>query len=172
VKRGLSPTLHKRFRRTEKFISRVARLNRPYKLGGGRRWDPPRTVLSEEGGDCSWWAMELAAKLGIKLKNPAGSTLSLAEEGSEGIGDLFTLFIKNPPGEVDNEHVIVRMRRRPLRSKVLTAVRDALVGSHRWTECGGNDNPKPLGGPTWFRPTVSRVAEFPIRRHFPELEAL
>jgi hypothetical protein len=159
----LSPTLHRRFKRTEKFISAVKRMKLYYKLGGGRRWSPERTVLTKEGGDCSWWALEILAKLGIQVNVKAGNTVSLAEEGTEGVGELLTLFIKNPPGEVDNEHVIIRMRRRRT---------FGILPRHRWTECGGSDNPEPRGGPTWFRPTAARIAEFPIRRHFPEFEAL
>lgn len=162
----LSPAIKKKLRRGEKFVSRLAHMGLPYKWGGGRRWNPTRTVISPEGGDCSWGAMECLAHMGVRLANPAGSTWSLAEEGREGVGENFTLFIKNTVGD---EHVIMRWRRRH------TLL--GLLPKHRWAETGGTDNPKPKGGMSWFVPgrgmglsVKQRVEEFPIRRHFPELE--
>jgi hypothetical protein len=162
----LSPGVKKRLRRGEKFISHVAAMNLFYKWGGGRRWNPTRTILSPEGGDCSWGALEVLKAMGVGVSDRAGSTWSLAEEGAEGKGENFTLFIKNPVGD---EHVIMRLRRRHTLG--------GLLPKHRWAEVGGSDNPKSKGGMAWFIPGKSmgmtvkqRVAEFPIHRHFPELE--
>lgn len=156
---SLPPAVKRRIRRAEKEITRLQRLHLPYKLGGGRWWSGKRSGTTANGpGDCSWLAMHICDVLGVKLKNPAGNTVSLAEEGQEGTSDLFTLFIKNPPGNVEDEHVILRFRRR--------RTFGGLLPRYRWAECGGSDNPTPGGGPTWFRPTPERIAQFPIHRHF------
>jgi hypothetical protein len=105
--------------------------------------------------------------MGIKLRNDAGSTWSLAEEGEAGVGEFFTLFIKNAPGD---EHVICRLRQRP---------RPWHFGKtkFRWVECGGTDNPSSGGGPSFFTPgkgmgmaPEERIKEFNIHRRFAELE--
>lgn len=147
----------KRIRRIEKAISTAARRGLIYSYGGGRgsthMTNPPS---SGSWTDCSGLAMWLCQVGDIRLKNYVGSTWSLAEEGEAGTSPNFTLFIKNNPGD---EHVIIRLRRRG-------ALRRRLLGDFRWAECGGSDNPKSGGGPSWFRPSDSRIAEFPIHRHF------
>jgi hypothetical protein len=117
--------------------------------------------------DCSGFATYLLDVAGVKLKNEAGSTWSLAEEGEKGVGAYFTLFIKNNPGD---EHVIVRLRKRP---------RPWHFGKtrYRWVECGGTDNGTAGGGPAYFTPghgmgltPEQRIREFDIHVRFPELE--
>ena len=164
-KNQLSPRLRRLIRRGEREITRLKRLRLPYKLGGGRWWNGLRSGTTANGpGDCSWLAMHICDVLGIHLKDPAGNTVSLAQEGEEGTSPYFTLFIKNPPGEVENEHIILRFRRR---RRLF-----GLLPKFKWAECGGSDNPTASGGPAWFRPTEERMAEFPIQRHFPELDRL
>lgn len=130
---------------------------------GGRSMLPP-TARGQAWTDCSGLAQYLLAVGGVKLKNPVGSTFSLAEEGAAGKGELLTLFIKNVPAS--DAHVIIRLRKRP---------RPWHFGKtrYRWAECGGSDNPRPGGGPTWFTPGATqgrrpedRIAEFPIHRNF------
>lgn len=150
----------KRIRRIEKGISTVARRHLIYSYGGGRgsshMENPP---ASGSWTDCSGLAQWCCQIGDIRLKNYVGSTWSLAVEGETGTSPYFTLFIKNNPGD---EHVIIRLRRRG-------RVRRALFGEHRWAECGGSDNPQAGGGPSWFRPSDARIAEFPIHRFFSEL---
>lgn len=151
----------KRIRRMEKAVSRFKAMRLLYNYGGGRvggRMLAPQRK-GEAWSDCSGLSQLLLAVGGVPLREPAGSTWSLAEEGRAGEGKNFTLFIKNAPGD---EHVINRHRRR------LHWVPG--LPKYRWSECGGSDNPQAGGGPAWFRPSEARIAEFPIRRHFPELE--
>lgn len=150
---------HKRIRRVEKAITRLSRMGLIYKLGGART----ATGIAEPVGrglpwtDCSGFAQYLCAIAGIQLRNPAGWTGTLVHEGQGGDSPIFTLLLKEP--EQTEGHVIVRLRKRP-RWWHLGAPK------FRWAECGGFDNPKPGDGPTWFRPTESRIAEFPYHRHF------
>jgi hypothetical protein len=164
----MSKNTHKRIRRVEKAISRLQRMHLVYVWGGARGGSAmiPPTSTGQGWSDCSGFAQYVLAVAGIDLKNPVGSTWSLAEEGEAGKNDVLTLFIKNPPGD---EHVIVRLRKRP---------RPWHRGQtkYRWAECGGTDNPQAGGGPGWFTPgrgmgmtPERRVAEFPIHRKFPEL---
>jgi hypothetical protein len=154
----MSKLQRKKIRRIEKAISRLAKMRLIYKYGGGRG---STHMLNPAGpglgwSDCSGLAQYLCEVGDIHLKNFVGSTWSLAEEGEAGKSDLFTLFIKNNPGD---EHVIIRVRKRP---------RPWHRGEtrYRWAECGGTDNPTSGGGPTWFRPTPDRIKEFPIHRKF------
>lgn len=152
----------RRIRRVEKAVSRASRMNLIYRLGGGRAGGGtffPRTS-GEAWGDCSAWACLLCAIAGLKLDNPDGWTGTLQDEGKAGKSEYLTLFIKEPMN-VDG-HVIIRLRKRPRPWHFGIPV-------YRWTECGGRDNPKSGGGPTWFRPTKSRIEEFPIQRHFEAL---
>lgn len=153
---------HARIRRIEKAISRASALNTLYSYGGGRGGtymsDPPGAGRSWT--DCSGFAQWLCQVGDVRLKNYVGSTWSLAEEGESGTSPYFTFFIKNNPAGHD-EHIIVRLRRRSRAGR-------KLFGEFRWAQCGGRDNPKSGGGPSWFRPTASRIAEFPIHRKFKE----
>jgi len=146
-----------RIRRIEKAITLVARRKLIYSYGGGRgathMYDPP---ASGSWTDCSGFAQWLCQVGDIRLSNYVGSTWSLADEGTAGTSPYFTMFIKNTPGD---EHVIVRLRRR-------TRLGRKVLGEFRWAQCGGRDNPNPGGGPSWFRPTNARIAEFPIHRKF------
>lgn len=158
-----------RVRRMEEMAKHLSTLGLYYSYGGGREdgriVDP---VKGKPWTDCSGGATYLLDIGGVKLRNGAGSTWSLAQEGSEGVGANFTLFIKNDPGD---EHVICRFRLRP-------KPWHSGEPRHRWWEVGGTDNRHPQGGPSFFTPgagmgltIAQRVAEFPIHRHFPELEA-
>lgn len=158
-----------RIRRVEKAAKRLSRLSLIYSYGGGRVGGHiVEPVRGTRWTDCSGFATYLLDVAGVKLKNDAGSTWSLAEEGQRGVGNFLTLFIKNHPGD---EHVIVRLRKRP---------RPWHFGKtkYRWVQCGGTDNPSAGGGPAFFTPgrgmgltPEQRVKEFDIHRHFPELEA-
>jgi hypothetical protein len=159
-------TKDRKMRRVEKAVSRLARLNLIYKLGGARVYSPQRMLEPTGSGvgwsDCSGFACYLLAVAGIKLQNPAGWTGTLVEEGSQGTSPNLTLFIKDP---LDTEgHVIIRLRHHPRWRRAL-----GMAAKFRWAECGGRDNPRSGGGPTWFRPTAERVAEFPYHRHFEAL---
>lgn len=116
---------------------------------------PPQ---SGSWSDCSGFAQWLCEVGDIRLDNYVGSTWSLATEGEKGTSPYFTLFIKNNPGD---EHVIVRLRRRRRLG--------GLLPEFRWAQCGGRDNPQAGGGPSWFRPTEARIAEFDTHRRFKEL---
>lgn len=160
----------KRIRRGETLTKRLQALGLIYSYGGGRVGG--HIVKPERGTkwtDCSGFATYLLDAMGIKLKNDAGSTWSLAEEGKAGKGKNLTLFIKNGTA-LGDEHVIVRLRKRP---------RPWHFGKtkYRWVECGGSDNPTSGGGPAFFTPgkgmgltPEERQKEFPIHRHFAELE--
>jgi hypothetical protein len=157
----MTPLQKKRIRRIEKAISTVSRRGLIYSYGGGRAGSHMSTPPSSGSWtDCSGFAMWLCQVGDIRLKNYVGSTWSLAEEGEKGESPYFTLFIKNNANH--DEHVIIRLRRRG-------RLQRAILGEFRWAECGGSDNPKSGGGPTWFRPTESRIKQFYIHRKFPEL---
>lgn len=148
-------------RRIETAITSLMRMGLVYNLGGARfngRITAPQHN-GEAWTDCSGCGLYVKQVANIPSANGAGNTVSMAEEGKEGYSDYLTFFIKNPPGEVDNEHVIIRLRKRP-------RPWHRGVPKYRWAECGGSDNPKSGGGPTWFKPTAERIAEFPIRRCF------
>jgi hypothetical protein len=149
-------------RRVEKAISRLGRMRLIYKWGGARVGNHIAEPVAAglPWTDCSGFGLYLAAVADLHPENPVGSTFSMATEGREGTSDYFTWFIKNEPAS--DAHVIVRLRKRP---------RPWHRGQprYRWAECGGSDNPSAGGGPHWFQPSAARIAEFPIRRHFPEL---
>lgn len=159
-----------RIRRGETLTKRLQGMNLIYSYGGGRVGGHITTPQAgQKWTDCSGFATYLLDAMGVKLKNDAGSTWSLAEEGVAGVGEFCTLFIKNASAPGD-EHVIVRLRKRP---------RPWHLGKtkYRWVECGGSDNPTPGGGPAFFTPgrgmgltPEQRIKEFPIHRKFPELE--
>jgi len=149
----------------EKAASRLQRMRLIYLWGGARHGGAmiPPSSAGQGWSDCSGLAQYLCAVAGINLKSPTGSTWSLAGEGQKGTSTVFTLFIKNPPGD---EHVICRMRKRP---------RPWHFGKtkYRWVQCGGSDNPSSGGGPSWFTPgrgmglsPEQRIKEFPIHRNF------
>lgn len=105
-----------RLRRGETLTKRLMRMNLIYSYGGGRVGGHITTpVAGQKWTDCSGFATYLLDAMGIKLRNDAGSTWSLAEEGEAGVGEFFTLFIKNGTA-LGDEHVICRMRKRPRRS--------------------------------------------------------
>lgn len=152
----------KRVRRAEKTVSKLAGMNLIYKLGGARGGSKHNAIENPTASgvpwtDCSGFALYLMSVMGIKADDPAGWTGTLVGEGTAGESDYFTLYIKEP-FNVEG-HVIVRLRKRP---------RPWHRGQtkYRWAECGGRDNPKSGGGPTWFKPTLSRIAEFPEHRRF------
>lgn len=164
----MSRSAHKRIRRVEKAVSNLQRMHLIYSYGGGRGSNGmiPPTRAGQGWSDCSGLAQYLCAVGDVHLKNPVGSTWSLAEEGDKGVSDNFTLFIKNNPGD---EHVIVRLRKRP-------RLWHFGKTKYRWAECGGTDNPSAGGGPSWFTPgkrmgmaPEQRIKEFPIHRKFREL---
>lgn len=161
------PDKAKRILRTgEQVVTRLSKMNLPYSYGGGRLGG--HVVEPVDGKlwtDCSGCASYVLEKMGIKLENYAGSTWSLAEEGHAGESKVLTLYIKNNPVGHD-EHIIVRGRKRP-RPWHLGLPR------YRYWECGGSDNPKSSGGPSWFIPGIkmglrwkSRVNQFYIHRNF------
>jgi hypothetical protein len=145
-----------RLRRGERMIGHLEQMDLFYLLGGARGAghitapSGPRTGWT----DCSGFQCFDLATMGVQLRNPTGWTGTLVEEGHEGASPYFTLFLKEP--EQTEGHVIARRRHKPK------------VGADewRWGECGGNDNPHPGGGPTWFHPTPERIAEFPYQRRF------
>jgi hypothetical protein len=162
----MSSAKAKRIRRVEKAVGRLSRLSLIYKLGGARDYNPEHILEPSGAGvgwsDCSGFAAYLCAVAGLRLKHPAGWTGTLVEEGKQGTSPYLTLYIKDP---YDTEgHVIVRLRHHPRWRRAL-----GMAAKWRWAECGGRDNPKSGGGPTWFRPTDERVAEFPYQRHFEAL---
>ncbi|MBS1893658.1 MAG: hypothetical protein JST59_20350 [Actinobacteria bacterium] len=147
-------------RKVEKGAKLVSARKLDYAFGGGR--GATRMMSPPEAGpwtDCSGYASWLCQISGIPLKNYVGSTWSLAEEGHEGESIWFTMFIKNNAG--DDQHIILRLRRRLLDPKRLR------YGRYRWVECGGSDNPVLGSGPAWFHPTPERIAQFYTHRHFP-----
>jgi len=151
----------KRIRRVEQAVSNLSKRGFIYAPGGSRGGsdhngiqNPPSDGLPWT--DCSGYALYLMSIAGIKATHPAGWTGTLVTEGEEGESEYFTLYLKEP--EQTEGHVIVRLRKRP---------RWWHRGPrYRWTECGGRDNPKSGDGPTWLRPTRSRVSEFPYHRRF------
>jgi hypothetical protein len=164
-KRGLYSNRQKRkiIRRIEKGAKEVSRRNLDYGWGGARDFVRNRMIDPPAAGkwtDCSGYAQWLCQKAGLPLKNFVGSTWSLAEEGVAGESPWFTMFIKNNGGM--DQHIILRLRRK-------WSVTRKVFGEFRWVECGGSDNPDLSGGPAFFHPTPSRVAQFYIHRRFPQL---
>lgn len=156
----------RKIRRGEKAITHLQKLNLIYLLGGART---SNGIVGPRGRgvawtDCSGFVGFILRVIGVKLKSLSPLwTGTLKDEGEPGEGNVLTLYIKEP---LNTEgHVIMRLRHHPRWRKAL-----GLAAKWRWAECGGMDNPHPGGGPTWFKPTDARIAEFPIRRHFPELE--
>lgn len=155
----------RRVRAGEKLVTKLAHMDLPYSYGGGRSngrvVDP---VDGEPWTDCSGCATYVAINgYGLRLKNKAGSTWSLAYEGHPGESRYLTFYIKNTPGD---EHIICRARKRP---KPWHLGRPR----YRYWQCGGSDNPKANGGPSWFIPGLkmgfawkSRVEQFYIHRNF------
>ena len=139
-------------RAAEHEITRLASLDLHYGWGGGRNCgNVPCTDYNhgDIAGDCSWLAAVACDKLGRIVAWP-GNTYTLAIEGHEGHGRMFTMHIKNFADPAQS-HVILEFKHHK---------------HTRWAECGGFDNPSAFGGPSWFRPSEERVSEFPIKRHF------
>ena len=138
-----------------------------YKLGGAR--GGPENGIANPAGpglgwtDCSGFAYYLLGIANVPVAQPGGWTGTLKSEGVEGTSPYLTLFLKEPD-KIDG-HVIVRLRHHPDWRRRL-----GMAAKFRWVECGGRDNPQAGGGPTYFRPTQARIAEFPIQRHFPDLD--
>jgi hypothetical protein len=149
-----------RIRRVEQSISRLERLDLIYLLGGARgsRAITPPAGAGVEWTDCSGFVLFELAVAGIQTRFPTGWTGTLAQEGSEGLSEYLTVFLKEP--EQTEGHTILRLRHHPGWPHREGAA------EWRWAECGGRDNPHAGDGPTWFKPTDERIAEFPIRRHF------
>lgn len=153
----------KHLRRAEKAITNLSRMNLVYSLGGARAGAKEHNGVNSPSGnglpwtDCSGFALYIMSIVGIKAHNPGGWTGTLVEEGYEGESQYFTLYLKEP--QQTEGHVIVRLRKRPKWWHLGKP-------KYRWAECGGRDNPTAGDGPTWFRPTKSRIAEFPYHRHF------
>lgn len=127
---------------------RLTALHLGYTWGGGHVTPAP----SNGPYDCSSYASHLCQVAVPKVKT--GTTFSLASaagaKGSglaKGPGEHVTLFIKNAPA--GDAHVIVRI---------------VYKGKAYWTETGGRDNTG-RGGPCFFKPTQSRINEFPIHVH-------
>lgn len=157
----------KRIRRVEKAITRLARMNLIYKLGGARAYSGRGEITGPAGPgaawtDCSGFVLYLLAIAGVNLRWPNGWTGTLAQEGLEGTSPYLTVFLKEP--EQTEGHTILRLRHHPRWRQLL-----GMAARYRWAECGGIDNPRAGDGPTWFRPTEERVTEFPYRRHFAQL---
>lgn len=130
--------------------NRLAGLHQPYVWGGGHV-----TPANSGPGDCSWNASRICQ---IALPGMAtGTTFTLASDAhlKDGLGEFFDLHIKNVPAS--DAHVIMRFSGKCFDD-----------GFERWCETGGRDNTG-AGGPCWFHPTASRIAEFPIKRHIPGL---
>lgn len=161
---GLPARAMKTIRRGEQTVKRLSKMGLIYWYGGGRVGGHViEPTPDEKWTDCSGCGCYVLTKMGIKLKNPAGSTWSLVEEGEQGESDYLTLYVKNDHGD---EHVIIRGRKRP---KPWHFGRPRF----RWWECGGSDNPTPNGGPSFFIPGLKmglgwkqRVAEFYDHRNF------
>jgi hypothetical protein len=149
-----------RMRRVERSITELEDLDLIYLLGGARGAhgiEPPRGH-GQEWSDCSGFVLFELAVAHIQTKSPTGWTGTLVSEGSEGLSEYLTVFIKEP--EQTEGHTILRLRHHPgWRHREGAA-------EWRWAECGGSDNPHPGGGPTYFKPTDARIAEFPYHRHF------
>jgi hypothetical protein len=156
-----------RIRAGEELVTNLSHMDLPYSYGGGRvagRIVPP--VDGKPWTDCSGCATYVLVNgYRIVLKNGAGSTWSLAEEGNPGESRYLTLYIKNNVAGHD-EHVIVRARKRP---KPWHFGRPR----YRYWECGGSDNPTSDGSPSWFIPGLkmgltwkSRVEQFYSHRNF------
>jgi hypothetical protein len=156
-----------RIREGEELVTHLSKMDLPYSYGGGRSGG--HIVAPVDGKpwtDCSGGAIYIAVNgYGIELRNEAGSTWSLAEEGHPGESRYLTFYIKNNVAGHD-EHIIVRARKRP---------RPWHFGRprYRYWEIGGSDNPKADGGPSWFIPGLkmgltwkSRVAQFYSHRNF------
>jgi hypothetical protein len=153
-----------RIRKGEKLVTRLARMTLPYDYGGGRVGgkivDP---VDGKPWTDCSGCAIYVGENgYGLKFKNRAGSTWSLAEEGEPGMSKYLTFLIKNTAGD---EHIIVRARQRPKPWHLG-------LPRYRYWQCGGSDSPQ-HGEPSWFTPGLLmglvwkvRVKQFYIHRKF------
>lgn len=152
----------KRIRRVEQAVTNLKKMRLIYSLGGSRGSHEHNGIKNPTGAnlpwtDCSGFALYLMSIAGIKADNPGGWTGTLVKEGESGTSEFFTLYLKEP--EQTEGHVIIRLRKRP---------RWWHFGypKFRWAECGGRDNPQAGEGPTWFRPSKSRIAEFPYQRRF------
>lgn len=136
----------------ERYIAEIHRcigLDLGYVWGGGHGSTP-----SPHNGpwDCSSYACHLDQTVSRDVRT--GTTFTMASDGAagehgllSGAGKYITHFIKNSPAS--DAHVITRI---------------VYKGRVIWTETGGRDNSE-HGGPCIFRPTASRIAEFPTKVH-------
>lgn len=167
ARRILSARAMKHLRDGEQLVTELSHMDLGYDYGGGRVGGKiEKPVDGKPWTDCSGCGIYVGERgYGIDFKNDAGSTWSLAEEGDPGESQYLTFYIKNNPAGHD-EHIIARARKRP---------RPWHFGRprFRYWECGGSDNPKGNGGPSWFIPGLkmgiswkSRVDQFYIHRNF------
>lgn len=159
-------------RRGETAAKRLSRMGLQYALGGARiaggKIAAPWAKFIK-WTDCSGLAFYLLDVMNIEYPSDIiMSTAGLVTLGVEGESDYFTMYIKHPDSTTEG-HVIMRFRKRPKPWHLG-------IPRYRWVECGGSDNPKPGGGPTYFIPGrgmgltwKQRIAEFPYHRCFPGL---
>lgn len=160
----LNPRAMAQIRLGERLVKHLSTLGLRYWYGGGRvDGHIVEPTPGEKWTDCSGGVCYVLPKMGIPLRNAAGSTWTLAGEGQPGRSNYLTLYIKNTPGD---EHVIVEGRKRP-RPWHLGRPR------FRYWEVGGSDNPDARGGPSYFIPGLrmglgwkARLHEFYIARNF------
>ncbi len=127
----------------------------PYDWGGGHVTPAPTPAFlakpgGDDGYDCSSGACYFDQAVGVKTET--GTTFSMAGPPTglvKGRGKFITHYIKNSPAT--DAHVITRVTN--ARGRVLA-----------WCQVGGRDNTRG-GGPCFFNPSTSRIAEFPIQVH-------
>lgn len=146
-------------RRGETAITRAARHDNQYDLGGGRIFIPghvdgrPQTVTSISNPtpdgmlwtDCSGGAFWVALAMGLPVHDIFGDgpiwTGTFADLLKPGESDFITFFIKE--SHLTEGHVIMRLRERPKPWHSGTP-------RYRFAEVGGSDNEK-NGGMCWLR---------------------
>jgi hypothetical protein len=152
-------------RRGETFISRAARRDNLYDLGGGRIFIPghvnghAQTVSSianpapkgDPWTDCSGGAFKTGLVMGLPLHDIFGDgpiwTGTFASLLREGESDFLTFFLKEP--DQTEGHVIMRLRERP-------KPWHSGVPRYRFAEVGGSDNEK-AGGMCWLHTPGKRM---------------
>lgn len=120
-----------------------------YEWGGGRCGP----ACFNGPGDCSWfgswcWDREVGGE-------QVGTTYTMAAWGEPGYGKVLTVHIYD--GDPANAHECISID-----PKGLGRTDPSVL---LWAECGGDDNPTPGNGPSWFHPTQARIDHFSIKRH-------